>query len=199
MIRFDLTIPFQSHNELRAASDPQRLHTVLIFDHLNDNQRDIIFGFLTGASISQLFAAGILPGIRWLAARPRRPKLAISLNAPDQERRRDVMPISARYPLEALMEAVRAFPLERGRRITFEYVLIRDFNDGRSDPALRVLGPVDAPMARRAGRYRAQLLLQAGDRRALHAALRELRRKLEEDPAARKVRWSIDVDPVDMS
>ena len=53
-------------------------------------------------------------------------------------------------------------------------------------------------MARRAGRYRAQLLLQAGDRRALHAALRELRRKLEEDPAARKVRWSIDVDPIEL-
>ena len=69
---------------------------------------------------------------------------------------------------------------------------------GRSDPALRVLGPVDAPMARRAGRYRAQLLLQAGDRRALHAALRELRRRLEEHPAARKVRWSIDVDPIEL-
>jgi primosomal protein N' (replication factor Y) len=69
---------------------------------------------------------------------------------------------------------------------------------GRSDPALRVLGPVDAPMARKAGRFRAQLLLQAGDRRALHVALRELRRKLEEDPAARKVRWSIDVDPIEL-
>jgi primosomal protein N' (replication factor Y) len=63
---------------------------------------------------------------------------------------------------------------------------------------LRVLGPVDAPMARRAGRYRAQLLLQSGDRRVLHEVLRELRPILETDPAARKVRWSIDVDPVEL-
>ena len=68
----------------------------------------------------------------------------------------------------------------------------------RSDTALRVLGPVDAPMARRAGRYRAQLLLQAAERRILHAALRELRNRLEEHPAARKARWSIDVDPIEL-
>ena len=63
---------------------------------------------------------------------------------------------------------------------------------------LRVLGPVDAPMARRAGRYRAQLLLQSADRRALHDVLRELRPALENEPASRKVRWSIDVDPVEL-
>jgi primosomal protein N' (replication factor Y) len=63
---------------------------------------------------------------------------------------------------------------------------------------LRVLGPVDAPMARRAGRYRAQLLLQSSDRKSLHAILRSLRPALEEEPAARKVRWSIDVDPIEL-
>jgi 23S rRNA (adenine2503-C2)-methyltransferase len=79
--------------------------------------------------------AGILPGIRWLAGLERRPKLAISLNAPDQERRQQIMPITRRYPLAELMAAVRAFPLERGRRITFEYVLIRGFNDAAADAA----------------------------------------------------------------
>lgn len=63
---------------------------------------------------------------------------------------------------------------------------------------IRVLGPVDAPMARRAGRYRAQLLLQSTDRRALHKVLANLRPALEAEPAARKVRWSIDVDPVEL-
>jgi primosomal protein N' (replication factor Y) len=63
---------------------------------------------------------------------------------------------------------------------------------------LRVLGPVDAPMARKAGRYRAQLLLQSSDRRALHAVLNALRPALEAEPAARKVRWSIDVDPIEL-
>ena len=80
--------------------------------------------------------AGVLPGIRWLAERPRRPKLAISLNAPDQQRRAEIMPISRRWPLADLMEEVRRFPLERGRRVTFEYVLIRDFNDSEADAAM---------------------------------------------------------------
>jgi primosomal protein N' (replication factor Y) len=68
----------------------------------------------------------------------------------------------------------------------------------RCSETLRILGPVDAPMARKAGLYRAQLLLQSSDRRILHAALDELRPLLEADPAARKVRWSIDVDPVEL-
>ena len=72
------------------------------------------------------------------------------------------------------------------------------FVAGLSRGRLRALGPVEAPMARRAGRYRAQLLLQSADRRLLHDVLRQLRPKLEADPAARKVRWSIDVDPVEL-
>jgi len=63
---------------------------------------------------------------------------------------------------------------------------------------LRVLGPVNAPMARRAGRYRAQLLLQGSDRKELHNILTLLRPRLESEPAARKVRWSIDVDPIEL-
>jgi 23S rRNA (adenine2503-C2)-methyltransferase len=77
--------------------------------------------------------SGIIPGIRWLSARARRPKLALSLNAPDQRRREEIMPITRRYPLDELMAAIRAFPLERGRRITFEYVLIDGFNDDPDD------------------------------------------------------------------
>jgi 23S rRNA (adenine2503-C2)-methyltransferase len=79
--------------------------------------------------------AGILPGIRWLSKLPKRPKLAVSLNAPDQLRREQLMPIARRYPLEDLFSALRAYPLERGRRITFEYVLIRGFNDAEADAA----------------------------------------------------------------
>jgi len=77
--------------------------------------------------------AGILPGVRWLAGLEKRPKLAVSLNAPDQERRTHIMPITRRYPLVDLMKALREFPLERGRRITFEYVLIDGFNDAEND------------------------------------------------------------------
>lgn len=77
--------------------------------------------------------SGILPGIRWLGERARRPKLAVSLNAPDQVRRERIMPVTRRYPLADLMAELRRFPLERGRRITFEYVIIRDFNDRVED------------------------------------------------------------------
>ena len=67
-----------------------------------------------------------------------------------------------------------------------------------ADAQLRVLGPVDAVMARKAGRYRAQLLLQSHDRQVLHAGLRQLRPALEQSPLGRKVRWSIDVDPIEL-
>ncbi len=63
---------------------------------------------------------------------------------------------------------------------------------------IRALGPVDAVMARKAGRHRAQLLLQTDDRQALHALLRFLRPALEAEPAARRARWSIDVDPIEL-
>jgi primosomal protein N' (replication factor Y) (superfamily II helicase) len=67
-----------------------------------------------------------------------------------------------------------------------------------ANESIRVLGPVDAPMARKAGRYRAQLLLQSSDRAGLHRVLRELRPQFENDASARKVRWSIDVDPIEL-
>jgi len=59
-------------------------------------------------------------------------------------------------------------------------------------------GPVPAPMQRRAGRYRAQLLLHASGRAQLHVALDQWQSALTELPQARLVRWSIDVDPQDL-
>jgi primosomal protein N' (replication factor Y) len=53
-------------------------------------------------------------------------------------------------------------------------------------------------MERKAGRYRAQLLLQSIDRQALQRLLQPLRLQLENDRSARKVRWSIDVDPIEL-
>lgn len=62
---------------------------------------------------------------------------------------------------------------------------------------IELLGPLPAPMERRAGRYRAQLLIQANERKPLQHLLKVLLPELEKWPEARKVRWSIDVDPVD--
>ena len=75
---------------------------------------------------------------------------------------------------------------------------LRQFADSQAGSELRVLGPVSAPMERRAGRYRAQLLLQCRQRQPLHALLGQLRPKMEGSPLARRVRWSIDVDPIEL-
>ena len=64
--------------------------------------------------------------------------------------------------------------------------------------ALRVLGPVDAPLLKKAGRFRVQLLLESDDRASLHRALAAIQQTLEEAPEARRARWSIDVDPVQL-
>jgi primosomal protein N' (replication factor Y) len=63
---------------------------------------------------------------------------------------------------------------------------------------IELLGPVPAPMERRAGRYRAQLLLQATARAPLHRLLSSWLLVLEQMPSGRAVRWSLDVDPVDL-
>ncbi len=63
---------------------------------------------------------------------------------------------------------------------------------------IELLGPVPAPMERRAGRHRAQLLLQASSRAALHKLLAHWLPNLEQMPAGRAVRWSLDVDPIDL-
>ena len=63
---------------------------------------------------------------------------------------------------------------------------------------VRANAPMPAPMARRAGRARGQLLLDAAQRPPLHAALREWLPLVRALPAARKVRWSLDVDPTDL-
>jgi 23S rRNA (adenine2503-C2)-methyltransferase len=60
-------------------------------------------------------------------------KLAISLNAADDETRSSLMPVNISHPLGSLMKACRAFPLPKGERITFEYILIKDINDREKD------------------------------------------------------------------
>jgi 23S rRNA (adenine2503-C2)-methyltransferase len=61
--------------------------------------------------------------------------LAVSINATTEEQRREIMPITRRHSLAELIEACRTFPLPTGKRITFEYVMFRDFNDTLDDAA----------------------------------------------------------------
>jgi 23S rRNA (adenine2503-C2)-methyltransferase len=75
--------------------------------------------------------AGVVPRIRELATIPDRPNLAVSLAAPTNELRNELMPINKKWPLEELLEACREFEqtLKAGERFTFEYVMLDNVND----------------------------------------------------------------------
>lgn len=88
-----------------------------------------------GLSISAkritLSTAGIVPQIYKLANEGLRMKLALSLNAPDDELRKKLMPITKIYPLSKVMEALKYYAEKTDTRITFEYILIKDINDSK--------------------------------------------------------------------
>ena len=75
--------------------------------------------------------SGIVPGIESFAQEPQefRPKLAISLNAPNDLIRQQVMPINRKWNIEAVMDAVRQVSLRPRERVTFEYVLLGGITD----------------------------------------------------------------------
>jgi 23S rRNA (adenine2503-C2)-methyltransferase len=80
-----------------------------------------------------LSTAGIVPKIAELGREPVRPKLAVSLNASNEDQRRELMPITRKYHLKDLLEACRAYPLRTWEKLTFEYVLLRGVNDTDAD------------------------------------------------------------------
>jgi len=75
---------------------------------------------------------GVIPKMAELAA-ALPVNLAVSLNASTDAQRREIMPITRKYPLDDLMQACREFPLPRHKRITFQYVLMAGFNDTLED------------------------------------------------------------------
>jgi 23S rRNA (adenine2503-C2)-methyltransferase len=91
-----------------------------------------------------LSTSGIVPGIERLAQEKVRPKLAISLNASNDEQRDALMPINKKYPLSTLMEACRNYPLRPWEHLTFEYVMLGDMNDSTEDArrVVKLLAPV---------------------------------------------------------
>jgi 23S rRNA (adenine2503-C2)-methyltransferase len=80
-----------------------------------------------------LSTSGIIPKIDELAKEEIRPKLAISLNASNEEQRRELMPITKKYHLAELMEACHRYPLRPWEKLTFEYVMLKDVNDTDAD------------------------------------------------------------------
>src|SRR5436305_9392496 len=80
-----------------------------------------------------LSTSGIVPGIERLAREKVRPKLAISLNASNDEERDKLMPINKKYPLKVLLEACKNYSLRPWEHLTFEYVMLGDVNDSPDD------------------------------------------------------------------
>jgi primosomal protein N' (replication factor Y) len=104
----------------------------------------------------------------------------------------------AQYPPFAHLALLRAESPRPGAALAF-LAQARAAADGCAPaPAVQIMEPVPAPMERRAGRYRAQLLVQSAERAPLHGFLSCWMERLAESKAARRVRWSLDVDPMDL-
>jgi primosomal protein N' (replication factor Y) len=103
----------------------------------------------------------------------------------------------ARWPPFARVAVLRAEAAHREAPLTF-LDHARELALDCGEPGVEVLGPASAPMERRAGHYRAQLLLHAESHSPLQRLLARWVPLLEETPTARKVRWALDVDPLEL-
>src|SRR2546426_1032402 len=101
----------------------------LNYDNFIKAVRLLVEGVGIPESRMTVSTAGIVPRIYDLGAEPVRPKLAISLNASNDELRTRLMPINRKWNLEKLMAAARDFPLRNREKLTFEYVLLEEVND----------------------------------------------------------------------
>jgi len=131
--------------KLLAEVDPGRRITNLVYMGMGEplhNYDNMIASLriLThdlGAGMSQrritVSTAGMVPRIEKLGREDIRPNLAISLNASSDEVRDEIMPINRKWNIEKLLGAIRAYPLEARRRVTFEYVLLAGVNDSLAD------------------------------------------------------------------
>lgn len=92
--------------------------------NLNDGE-----GLALGIRRFTISTVGIVPGIERLAQESSEVGLAVSLHAPDDALRDQLVPINRRYPLEQLLKACRFYVERTGRRVTFEYALVNGVND----------------------------------------------------------------------
>jgi 23S rRNA (adenine2503-C2)-methyltransferase len=141
-------------NDLEA---PEKL-TNIVFMGMGEplaNDRNVItaLNFLTDTASGFSFAgrritlstAGLVPKMNRIGEETT-VNLAVSLNATDNNTRDRLMPINKRYPIEQLLAACRRYPLKPHRRITFEYILMKDINDSEADAhrLVKLLRPLKA-------------------------------------------------------
>ena len=90
-------------------------------------------GFALSPRRVTLSTVGLLPALERLAREPIMPNLAISLHAPTDLQRGELVPLNRKYGVGDIIEACQRFPLKRRSRITFEYVLLAGVNDSPDD------------------------------------------------------------------
>jgi len=132
---------------LLAAEEPGRRITNLVYMGMGEplHNYDQVMRSLRiltddrGASLSwrriTVSTVGQVTGLDRLGKEPKKPNLAVSLNAPNDAIRDAIMPINRKWNIAKLLAALRAYPLEQRRRITFEYVLLAGVNDSLADAA----------------------------------------------------------------
>ena len=124
-------------NDQKAFPGRERLNLVFMgmgepllnFDNFIKAVRLLVAGVGIPESRMTVSTAGIVPRIYDLGREAVRPKLAISLNASNDQLRSRLMPLNRKWDLEALLRAAREFPLRNRERLTFEYVLLNRVND----------------------------------------------------------------------
>lgn len=124
-------------NDQKVSPPQDRINLVFMgmgepflnFDNFIKAVQLLVEGVGVAESRMTVSTAGIVPRIYDLGNEPIRPKLAISLNASNDQSRTRLMPINRKWDIQKLMAAAREFPLRPRERLTFEYVLLDQVND----------------------------------------------------------------------
>ncbi|MBO5414323.1 MAG: 23S rRNA (adenine(2503)-C(2))-methyltransferase RlmN [Bacilli bacterium] len=88
-------------------------------------------GIELGARHITISTSGIVPKIKEFTNQDKQVNLAISLHAPNNEIRNKIMPVNKAYPIESLMDSIKKYVDKTNRRVTFEYIMIKDINDSK--------------------------------------------------------------------
>jgi 23S rRNA (adenine2503-C2)-methyltransferase len=133
----------------RGNSNPARINLVFMgmgepflnYAHFMDAVRLLTGPMRIPESRMTVSTSGILPGIEQFAQETVRPKLAVSLNASNDIVRESIMPITRKWNIATLLEAISTVPLRPRERVTFEYVLLGGINDqrGHADELIALL------------------------------------------------------------
>ena len=106
---------------------------LLNFDNLIESIKIFREQFQVGARRITVSTCGIIPQIEKLAELDFQSTLAISLHAPNQQKRAKIMPVAKKYDFDSLLKTLNLYTQKTGRRVTIEYVLMRDVNDSVED------------------------------------------------------------------